>query len=74
MKHDATYWRTRYQHAETGWDIGQVSTPLKTYFDQLTDRSLKILVPGAGNAYEAEYLHRQGFTHVFVADLAQERR
>jgi thiopurine S-methyltransferase len=31
---------------------------------------VKILIPGAGNAYEAEYLWQQGFTNVFVMDIS----
>lgn len=65
-----TDWESRYQSGETGWDIGQISTPLKEYFDQLADKSIKILIPGCGNAYEASYLHEQGFKNVFLLDLA----
>lgn len=65
------YWSGRYENEQTGWDIGYVSTPLKTYIDQLEDKSVRILIPGAGNSYEAEYLFEQGFTNVFVMDLSQ---
>ncbi|GAB4396405.1 MAG: methyltransferase domain-containing protein [Microscillaceae bacterium] len=67
---DADFWQNRYQTHNLGWDIGAPSTPLKTYLDQLTDRQQKILLPGAGNAYEAEYMHRQGFAQVMVVDIA----
>lgn len=67
---DARYWEERYLGNQLGWDIGYPATPLKTYFDQLSDKAQKILIPGAGNAYEAEYLHQQGFTNVWVIDLA----
>ncbi len=66
------YWDQLYQNGQTGWDIGYVSTPLKEYFDQLTDKNIKILIPGAGNAYEAEYLHKSGFTNVYVLDFSAE--
>lgn len=66
------YWSSRYQNENTGWDIGSVSTPIKEYIDQLEDKSIRILIPGAGNAHEAEYLHSQGFDNVFVCDFAQE--
>jgi len=65
------YWTNRYQNAETGWDVGSITTPLKTYFDQLTDKNIRILIPGCGNAYEAEYLWNQGFTNVYVVDLSE---
>lgn len=64
------YWNHRYLAGETGWDIGHISTPLKSYIDQLKDHSIKILIPGAGNAYEAEYLHENGFRDVTVVDIA----
>jgi thiopurine S-methyltransferase len=65
------YWTQRYENAHTGWDIGRPSTPLKTYIDQLENTSLRILIPGAGNAYEAEYLFYKGFTNVHVLDIAK---
>lgn len=69
---DEQYWSERYKTSETGWDLGAPSTPLKTYIDQLGNKELKILIPGAGNAYEAEYLANSGFKHVYVCDLAAE--
>ena len=69
---DKTYWSSRYQQNEIGWDLRGVSPPLKEYIDQLEDKSIKILIPGAGNSYEAEYLHNRGFTEVFVLDIAEE--
>ena len=67
---NSNYWQTRYRNAETGWDLGTVSPPLQAYADQLSGQNLKILIPGAGNSYEAEYLHRKGFTQVYVVDFA----
>jgi len=67
---DAQYWEERYQDAETGWDAGQATTPLREYIEQLASKSLRVLIPGAGNAHEAEFLHREGFTDVTVLDVA----
>ena len=64
------YWDNRYSDNDTGWDIGYVSTPLKEYIDQLEDKDQKILIPGGGNAYEAEYLHNKGFKNVFLLDIS----
>jgi hypothetical protein len=64
------YWENRYQEQEIGWDVGSISTPLKEYIDQLKNNSLKILIPGAGNGYEFDYLYEKGFTNVFVIDIA----
>ncbi|MFC5193772.1 methyltransferase domain-containing protein [Bizionia hallyeonensis] len=66
-----SFWDWRYQNQDTGWDLGEVSLPIKTYFDQLKDSSLKILIPGAGNSYEAEYLFLNGFKNVCIADLSK---
>ena len=67
---DANYWDSRYRENQTGWDIGQASTPLRQYIDQLPNRNLAILVPGCGNGYEVEYLLQQGFTNITVIDIA----
>ena len=71
MKLNSEYWENRYQNDDIGWDCGAVTTPLKEYFDQLTDKKVKILIPGAGNGYEFEYLINNGFSNVFVLDYAQ---
>ncbi len=67
---DESYWNQRYQSGATGWDIGSPSPPLRAYADQLTDKHIRILVPGCGNGYEVEYLLRQGFTQVTVVDIS----
>lgn len=64
------YWSQRYEDQNTGWDIGYPSTPIKEYVDQLANKDLKILIPGAGNAYEAEYLFNNGFSRVHVMDIS----
>lgn len=67
---DRDFWNTRYAHGELGWDVGEVSRPLKEFIDTLTDRELRILIPGCGNAYEAQYLWEKGFRNVFLIDIA----
>jgi methyl halide transferase len=73
MKEEAApekYWNSLYDNGETSWDIGFPSPAIKEYVDQLTDKGISILIPGCGNAYEAEYLLAQGFTDVTVLDVA----
>ncbi len=65
------YWDNFYEKDKLGWDIGYVSTPLKEYFDQIDDKNLKILVPGAGSGWEAEYLYNNGFENTFMLDFSQ---
>ena len=72
MNLDRSFWSEKYRQHETGWDLGGVSPPLKAYIDQLENKDLSILIPGAGNAYEAAYLFEQGFQQVTVLDFARE--
>ena len=69
-KLDEGYWDNRYRDDSSAWDVGFISTPLKEYIDQLQNRELKILIPGCGNSYEAEYLFNHGFKNIFIIDLA----
>ncbi|MGO3897085.1 MAG: SAM-dependent methyltransferase, partial [Psychrobacter sp.] len=64
----AGFWQQRYEQDSIGWDMGEVSPPLKAYIDQLptSTKNQSILVAGAGNAYEVGYLHEQGFTNVVL--------
>lgn len=67
---DAEFWENNYRQEHTPWDLGAVSPALKEYLDRITDKTLRILIPGAGSAYEAIYLHRAGFTQIYVCDWA----
>ncbi len=65
------FWSKKYLNGQIGWDIGDISTPLKEYIDQLSNKDLKILIPGGGNSHEAEYLFKKGFTNVSVVDISK---
>ena len=69
---DPEFWNERYRSGNMGWDIGYAAPALTEYADQLEDKTMQILIPGAGNAYEAEYLHQHGFESVIVLDWAEE--
>ena len=69
-QNEENYWTLRYKKQNTGWDVGYPSTPIKTYIDQLTDKEISILIPGAGNAYEAEYLIKNGFKNIHILDIS----
>lgn len=68
--YEADFWDQRYQNKQTGWDAQQVTTPIKEYIDQVENKSLKILIPGCGNAHEAEYLLAKGFQNITILDYA----
>ncbi|WP_439127801.1 methyltransferase domain-containing protein [Polaribacter sp.] len=72
MELSADFWNNKYKTNKIGWDLGEVSPPLKAYFDQLQHKELKILIPGGGNSYEAEYLFNKGFKNVYVIDIAKQ--
>lgn len=69
-KLDENYWQNRYHTNETQWDTAGITTPLQAYIDQLPCQDIRVLVPGAGNGYEAEYLFNKGFD-VTVIDMAR---
>ncbi|RZS93215.1 methyltransferase domain-containing protein [Aquimarina brevivitae] len=69
MKLDKNYWAERYQTQQTGWDIGYPAPALVEYITQIEEKTIKILIPGAGNAYEAAYLYRQGYTNIYILDF-----
>lgn len=64
------YWSERYENQEDGWDLGQISTPIKSYIDQLVDKDLRIFIPGCGSGYEAAYLWELGFKNVYILDFS----
>ncbi|GAO44294.1 methyltransferase domain-containing protein [Flavihumibacter petaseus] len=68
---DKSFWDGLYRNNETKWDLGTVSGPIQSYIDQLTDKSLRILIPGCGNAYEAGYFLERGFENVTVVDISE---
>ena len=65
------FWNDKYINSKTGWDVGEITKPLKEYFDQLENKKVKILIPGCGNAHEAEYLFNNSFFSTFVLDFSE---
>ena len=70
-KLDQHYWNQRYLAQDTPWDTGAPTPPLQQIIDQIEDRQMRILIPGAGNGHEAVYLHQKGFSQVIVCDWAE---
>ncbi len=69
---DANYWNAQYLSNTTGWDLGMPSPPLVDFINSLDDKKMSVLIPGCGNAYEAEYLLQQGFTNVTLVDISAD--
>ncbi len=70
MELNDAYWESRYQENTTGWDLGAASEPIVNYLKSLSNKELKILIPGCGNAYEAEWALNNGFKNVHILDFA----
>lgn len=66
------YWTSQYQQSKTGWDMGYVSPPIQAYIDQLNNKSLRILIPGAGRGWEVSYLADQAFSQVHYLDFSHQ--
>lgn len=64
------FWDLKYKEKTFGWDLGEVSPPLKNYFLQLANKSISILIPGCGNSYEADFLLNHGFTNITLIDVS----
>jgi len=71
MKLDKEYWTERYNQNNIPWDAGVITTPIKEYIDQLTNKDLKILIPGLGNGHELNYLYTNGFKNVYGLDISK---
>lgn len=72
IKFDENFWNKKYATGKMGWDIGMHSRPIAEYADQLENKELNILIPGCGNAYEAEYLYESGFKNINLLDISSE--
>lgn len=68
------YWDSRYKNEETGWDIGYANPAIVSYFESVADTNASILIPGCGNAYEGEALHKMGFENLTLLDYASQSK
>lgn len=69
---DKNYWTERYSNNKTGWDIGFASPPLVQYLDQIENKEIQVLIPGAGSGYEAAYAWQSGFCYLHLLDFSSE--
>lgn len=64
------FWNNRWIEQQTGWDIGYASPAITKYMEDFPNKNARIIIPGCGNAYEAEYLVRIGFTDITLVDIS----
>ena len=73
---DKNYWKARWQTGQTGWDVGEPTTPIREFVDYLVitkaDKNLRILIPGAGSGHEVVYFYQNGFNNITVCEWAEE--
>lgn len=69
---DANFWNLRWQTGRIGWDIGCAAPPITEFMQNYENKDAAILIPGCGNAYEAEFLVEKGFTNITLIDIAEE--
>lgn len=72
MDLNQNFWNQKWVAEETGWDIGHASPALVTYFEHIENKEAKILIPGCGNAYEADVLIQIGFQNITLVDISIE--
>lgn len=67
---DRNYWQAQWEAEQTGWDVGYASPAIAEYADRWPDKNAAVLIPGCGNAYEAEHLLNAGFRNITLLDIA----
>lgn len=65
------FWDKRWLEKQTGWDIGYPSPAIENYFKLISNQEVKILIPGCGNGYEAQFLFEEGFQNVWLIDISE---
>lgn len=72
IKTSREYWDQRWKDGQTGWDMGFASPPIRAYMDQYSNKMARILIPGCGQAHEADYLLAHGFGQITLVDISME--
>ena len=67
---DNSFWNIRYQNNQTGWDLGEISNPIKKWFDNQENKKINILIPGEGKGHEVKYGFENGFRNIFYMDFS----
>ncbi len=67
---DETFWDDKHASGDTPWQLTVPSPPIIAYLDQIQDKHIRILIPGAGQGFELDYLIEQGFSNIDVCDIS----
>ena len=69
---NADFWNNLWEKGYTGWDIGKASPPITEFLETYPNKNARILIPGCGNAYEAQFLVDNGFKNITLLDISSE--
>ncbi len=67
---DQKFWNTLWENKITHWDIGYPSPAITDFMSKYPNKDASVLIPGCGNAYEAEFLVKNGFNDITLIDIA----
>lgn len=73
LENTKSFWENRWQSGQTGWDLGQPSPPIVSFFENISSNippDSAILIPGCGNAHEADFLLKKGFSNITLIDIS----
>ena len=68
-----SFWENRWLTGQTGWDLGEPSPPIGAFFEsqsELRNPNSIILIPGCGNAHEADFLLKKGYSNITLIDIS----
>lgn len=65
------FWNAKWLNKQTGWDIGYASPAISHFMEQYENKKASILIPGCGNAYEAELLAGLGYKNITLLDISE---
>lgn len=68
---DSSFWDLRWLNKQTGWDLGAPAPAIVKFFqDHPLPLNTRILIPGCGNAWEAEALAERGYLNITLCDIS----
>ena len=75
LENTQSFWENRWQTGQTGWDLGEPSPPIVGFFEkEIQSAAIKlgsaVLIPGCGNAHEAGFLLKKGFSNITLIDIS----
>src|SRR5690554_6999395 len=68
------FWDIKYISNQIGWDMGEVSPPIKEYIDQIENKDLAILIPGGGLRSEEHTSELQSRPHLVCRLLLEKKK